>query len=423
MPRPAAGALRPEKRHSRIIAAVQPPASPHAYGEPPYETFYGLREQPFSLTTDPRFLFLSASHRRAYDELLSGLRRREGLLLLTGDTGTGKTTLCRAVIDALGPRTFSALILNPYMSGAEVLRVIMRDFGLVSRDEIRNGVFDKADTPQLLDTLERFLQSLRPLESFAVVVIDEAQSLSPAVLDQIRVLGGIEQHGQRLLQIVLSGQPALGTTVLSEPMRALNDRITRRAALAPLAPAEIGEYIRHRLAIAGAGDRMMFTPEAVQLVATLSLGLPRRINALCDRTLETGQLQGSSELGPLLVKQAAASIAGAAGPAADDAPPPDEPGADRVWDLDKDLVRTERKVVEIPISLGADLEPRSAGGRARWLWVGIVIAAAAAALAAGAYAWSWTSVPLVIPELPDRPKLALPPRLQARPVPAEGLQS
>ena len=165
---------------------MQPPSTPEASDQPLYEAFYGLREQPFALTTDPRFLFMGDAHRRAYEELLTGLRRREGLMLLTGDTGMGKTTLCRAVIAALGPRTFSALILNPYMSDAEVLRVILRDFGLVTREEIRHGAFAKADVPQLIDTLEGFLKSLIDLNSYAVVIIDEAQSLPAKVLDQIR---------------------------------------------------------------------------------------------------------------------------------------------------------------------------------------------------------------------------------------------
>src|SRR5262245_15475771 len=196
--------------------------------EPLYEAFYGLREHPFALSTDPRFIFWSAAHRRAFDDLLVGLRRREGVLLLTGDTGTGKTTLCRAVIDALGHRTFSALILNPYMSDAEVLRTILREFGLVTREDIRKGAFENADVPQLLDTLESFLRSLVPLNSYAVVIIDEAQSLSARVLDQIRVLGSLEQDGRRLLQIVLVGQPSLIETLRSDSMRALADRVSRR---------------------------------------------------------------------------------------------------------------------------------------------------------------------------------------------------
>lgn len=283
---------------------MQPPLTPAADDEPLYEAFYGLREQPFALTTDPRFLFMGDAHRRAYEELLTGLRRREGLMLLTGDTGMGKTTLCRAVIEALGPRTFSALILNPYMSDAEVLRVILRDFGLVTREEIRNGVFAKADVPQLLDTLEGFLKSLVDLNSYAVVIIDEAQSLSAKVLDQVRVLGGIELEGRRLLQIILVGQPDLLTTIKTDGLRALDERISRRAVLGPLPPADVDDYIQHRLTVAGGKDTIEFTPESVNLVAELSRGVPRRINLLCDRTLEAGRVEGTNVITPAIVQRA-----------------------------------------------------------------------------------------------------------------------
>jgi general secretion pathway protein A len=290
---------------------MQPPPSPESFNEPLYEAFYGLREQPFSLTTDPRFLYLSQQHRRAFDELLTGLRRHEGLLLLTGDTGTGKTTLCRAVIDALGHRTFSALILNPYMSDAEVLRTILREFGLVTREDIRKGAFDNADVPQLLDTLESFLRSLVPLNSYAVVIIDEAQSLSAKVLDQVRVLGSMEQDGRRLLQIVLVGQPSLIDTLRSDTMRALADRVSRRSALDPLPASDVNAYVAHRLQIAGGKDAVKFDADALARIADLSDGLPRRINLLCDRALELGRVAGVTTIGAPLITQAAKSIAGA----------------------------------------------------------------------------------------------------------------
>lgn len=296
---------------------MQPPDSSD---EPLYETFYGLREQPFSLTTDPRFLYLSAGHRLAFDELLTGLRRREGLLLLTGDTGTGKTTLCRAVIDALGHRTFSALILNPYMSDLEVVRTILRDFGLVTRDDIRSGAFERSDLPQLLDTLESFLRSLIALKSYAVVIIDEAQTLAPRVLDQIRVLGSLEHDGKRLLQIVLVGQPALLETVQSDVMRALADRVSRRVSLGPLPTADIPSYIHHRLAIAGGKGHVTFGPDAVARITELSDGLPRRINLLCDRSLELGRAGGVTLIDAAIVSRAAQSIAGIPRPAVERPP-------------------------------------------------------------------------------------------------------
>jgi general secretion pathway protein A len=293
---------------------VQPPASLQALADPIYEAFYGLKEQPFAISTDPKFLFLSESHRRAYEELLAGLRRREGLMLLSGETGTGKTTLCRAVVKALGERTFSALILNPYMSGAEVLRVILRDFGFVSREEIRRGALAQADVPQLLDALDGFLRSLLPLETHAVVIIDEAQSLSPQVLDQVRLLSAFEQDGQRLMQVLLVGQPVLLGTLKSEPLYALNERLTRRVALAPLPAGEVDAYIRHRLEIAGGADSVSFSPEATALVAELSRGLPRRVNVLCDRALQEGRVEGANLITPELVKRAARSLIGAPEP-------------------------------------------------------------------------------------------------------------
>ena len=279
---------------SSIIRTVQPPSLPSAPDEPLYEAFFGLREQPFALTTDPRFLCMTASHKRAYQELLTGLRRREGLMVLTGDTGMGKTTLCRAVLDALGEHTFSALILNPYMSDAEVVRVILRDFGLVTRDEIRHGAFGRADMPQLLDTLERFLRSLVPLNAYAVVVIDEAQSLPARVLDQIRQLLAFEQDGQRLLQIILAGQPGLLTTLGSEAMRAVDQRISRRATLGAMSPQEVDTYIKHRLSVAGGKDTVTFTTESVAAIAELTGRVPRRINLLCDRALEEARAAGTN---------------------------------------------------------------------------------------------------------------------------------
>lgn len=308
---------------------MQPPPSRESFDEPLYEAFYGLREQPFSLTTDPRFLYLSPQHRRAFDELLTGLRRHEGLLLLTGDTGTGKTTLCRAVIDALGHRTFSALILNPYMTDAEVLRTILRDFGLVTREDIRKGAFDHADVPQLLDTLEAFLRSLVPLNSYAVIIIDEAQSLAPKVLDQIRVLGSMEQDGRRLLQIVLVGQPSLIDTLRSDTMRALADRVSRRSALEPLPPQDINAYVTHRLQIAGGKGAVSFDADAMARIADLSDGLPRRINLLCDRALEIGRVAGVTTITAPMITQAAKAIAGAKL----DAPPRAETPSRRMTDL------------------------------------------------------------------------------------------
>ena len=382
---------------------MQPPSSPSAPDEPLYEAFFGLREQPFALTTDPRFLFMSDGHKRAYEELLIGLRRREGLLLLTGDTGMGKTTLCRAVIEALGHRTFSALILNPYMSDAEVLRVILRDFGLVSRDEIRKGAFAKADMPQLLDTLEGFLRSLLPLNSYAVVIIDEAQSLAPKVLDQIRILGSYEQDGQRLLQIVLVGQPQLLHTLRADAMRALDARVSRRAVLGALSPAEVDDYIQHRLTVAGGRDTVGFPAESVNAIAELTHGVPRRINLLCDRALEEGRVAGTNLISVPMVRRAAKAVAGQ--PDADLPAPAvhDRPvmADDIPLQLEDDLDRGLAPAADHGPTFGhaTDETPRS---RRRWWAAALILIAVAAA--AAYFVWTtMQTAPASTPDLPAAP--------------------
>ncbi|MBM3750329.1 MAG: AAA family ATPase [Acidimicrobiia bacterium] len=381
---------------------MQPPLTPVAQDEPLYEAFYGLLEQPFALTTDPRFLFMADAHRRAYEELLTGLRRREGLLLLTGDTGMGKTTLCRAVIDALGPRTFSALILNPYMTDAEVLRVILRDFGLVSRDEIRKGAFAKADLPQLLDTLEGFLKSLVALNSYAVVIIDEAQSLSSKVLDQIRVLGGYEHEGRRLLQIVLVGQPELLTTIKSDALRSLDERVSRRAVLGPLPPSDVDAYIQHRLTVAGGKDTIEFRADSVNLIAELTRGVPRRINLLCDRTLEAGRVEGTTLITPAIVQRASPQ-GDTDAPAVKPAPvaPPPVNMDELLLNLDENLDSAPRDDYRPTVTFG--LEPEITRPKAR-RWGVVIVLLLLGSLGAGTYAaWAYTNADVIVPVLPAAP--------------------
>jgi len=289
---------------------VQPPDSPQSPSDPIYEAFYGLKEQPFAISTDPKFLFLSAPHRRAYEEIMNGISRDESLLLLTGETGSGKTTLCRAVIAATGDRTFSSVLHQPYMTGPEMLRLILRDFGLVSKEELRRGGLAGADVPHLMEVMETFLASLAAVQARGIVVIDEAQSLSPTLLDEVRMLTAFERNGRRLVQIILCGQPMLLNTLKTEPMYALNERITRRVVLTPLSEAEVEAYIYHRLAIAGGADKISFDRDALKLIADLSRGLPRRVNVLTDRTLQEGRLDGVTRITPVLVKRAAKALAG-----------------------------------------------------------------------------------------------------------------
>lgn len=384
---------------------MQPPASLKALADPIYEVFYGLSDQPFAITTDPKFFYLSASHQRAFSELLNGLRRREGMLLLTGDTGTGKTTLCRTVLESLGHRTFSAMILNPYMSGAEVFRIVLRDFGLVSHEELRRGALATADVPQLLDTLEGFLRSLVSLESHAVIVLDEAQSMAPQVLDQIRLLTALEQNGRRLVQVVLCGQPTLLATLKAESMLALNERITRRVTLAPLGADEVDAYIQHRLAVAGGANAVSFDAHATRLVADLAHGLPRRINVLCDRALQEGRIAGANVITSDLVKRAARSLAGVHEP--EPVPPPPDPPIPVTTATDvPELTATVSadKQIEVPgfLTLG---QPQDVAGRSRTTLVALILAGAIALGAAvyGLYARNVMSQAGAAPSVPEGP--------------------
>ena len=400
---------------------MQPPASPKALADPIYEAFYGLNDQPFAITTDPKFFYLSQSHQRAFSELLNGLRRREGMLLLTGETGTGKTTLCRAVLESLGSRTFSAMILNPYMSGAEVFRIILRDFGLVSHEDLRRGSLASADVPQLMDTLEGFLKSLVPLNSHAVIVLDEAQSLAPQVLDQIRLLTALEQDNRRLVQVILCGQQALLGTLKSEPMYALNERITRRVTLVPLTPDDVDPYIQHRLAVAGGGTAVSFDTAAARLVGELANGLPRRINVLCDRALQEGRIEGASVITPELVKRAARALTGAPEPAA--VPAPARPlAAPASKDAEKTTPPVEPRA-SVGLGLGqADVEEEpvraATGMRSRLI---AIIGGLATVLALGYfyYAHKMAAESRGIAAVPARPSLDVGEKLAPLPVPPE----
>jgi general secretion pathway protein A len=167
---------------------------------PMYEEYYGFTDRAFSLTPDPKYLYRSTSHAKGFAFLRYAIRRREGFVVVTGDIGTGKTTLCRAVLEQLDRRTFTALVLNPFLSQDDLLRVILQDFGIVSREEIRRGRLAGVSRQELIDTLNEFLLSLVPLGAAALVIIDEAQNLPRAVLEQIRVLSNLETNRQKLLQ-------------------------------------------------------------------------------------------------------------------------------------------------------------------------------------------------------------------------------
>jgi general secretion pathway protein A len=249
-----------------------------------YEPFFGLREKPFSLSADPRFFYSRASHGAAFDTLAAGIRRREGVLVLSGEVGTGKTTLCRAVLESLDQKTFAAFVPDPFLSREDLLKTLLVDFGVVSLQEMRSGRLRGASRADLSYPLYEFLGSLQPLRAFAVVMIDEAQNLKAELLEEIRALSDLE-NGQKLLEVVLVGQPELQSRLTTNEMRQLSQRVSIRCELAPLVPEEVESYIWHRLRIAGHDGRIQFASDAMALIAGASSGIPRLINLICDRVL------------------------------------------------------------------------------------------------------------------------------------------
>lgn len=273
-----------------------------------YEDYYGFVEKPFSLTPDPRFLYRSETHANAFDLLQYAIHRREGFVVITGDIGTGKTTLCRAVLDELDHRTFTALVLNPFLSEEDLLQLILQDFGVVSREEVKKGRLAGISKQDLIDALNEFLISLLPLGASALLVVDEAQNLPLQVLEQIRILSNLETDKEKLLQVVLVGQLNLQTLLRSPEMRQLDQRVSIRYELKPLTRRETAAYVEHRLAIAGGARAVSFTPRALDLLHRFSGGTPRLINLLCDRALLGGYAARTNRIEPGPVVKAAQNL-------------------------------------------------------------------------------------------------------------------
>lgn len=269
-----------------------------------YEPYYGLREKPFSLSTDPKFLYRSAAHAGTFEDLLLAIRRREGLIVLTGDIGTGKTTLCKAVLERLDRKTFTTFVPDPFVTREALLKMMLLDFGVMSVDDLKSGRMDGASHPNLSYPLYEFLKSLVPLQAFAVLIIDEAQNLSPALLEEVRILSDLESP-DKLLQVVLVGQLELRAKLKLPEMRQLDQRVSARCSLEPLGRDAIAGYISHRLSVAGgADDRVHFSPNAIDAVYRVSGGTPRVVNLVCDRALHRGHLARKSVVDLETVTQA-----------------------------------------------------------------------------------------------------------------------
>jgi type II secretory pathway predicted ATPase ExeA len=317
-----AGARRPSRR--RRIRRSPSPDTKSTQPVTPWEQFHGLSARPFSLTPDLRFVYHSRSHSRALDQVTSALGRREGLIVITGEIGSGKTMLCRTLLETFDDeRTFLSVILDPGLSVSDLLYRVLIDFGLVSPGDPRQREpLTDVTRHQLVTTLQQFLASLIPLGAHAVIMIDEAQHLSPSVLEEIRLLSNFETDQAKLLQIVLVGQPNLDDVLRQPDMRQLNQRIARRFELQPLSESEVADYIDRRLFVAAGSDSsaagstrqtaeppqaplVQFTPAATAAVAAISRGIPRIVNTLCDRALEIAFERETHAIDPVIVRTAA----------------------------------------------------------------------------------------------------------------------
>lgn len=266
-----------------------------------YTQFFGLQVKPFNLTPNPQFLYLSKTHREVYAHLLYGVQNRVGFIEVTGEVGTGKTTVLRTFLGELSPEEYRvALIFNPRLTAIELLRCINREFGLQTQAETLS---------QLVDDLNYFLIEENHAGRVPVLVIDEAQNLSGDVLEQIRLLSNLETETEKLIQIILAGQPELSQVLNRPELRQLNQRVAVRYHLAPLDPRDCREYICHRLKVAGRPDGELFSPTATRRVHRLTGGVPRLINLLCDRALLIGYADGIGRLTTREVRKAARELA------------------------------------------------------------------------------------------------------------------
>ena len=266
-----------------------------------YESFFNFRERPFNLTPDPKYLFLSGRHREAMAHLLYGIRQRSGFILLTGEVGTGKTTLCRALLHSLDEDIEVALIFNPNLSAEELLQTINREFGLPGVSESRKA---------LVDELNAHLLARRGAGKNLVLLVDEAQNLSPPVLEELRLLSNLETETEKLLQIVLIGQPELNDLLKRPELRQLDQRMSVRYHLEPLDQNETGEYVLHRLGVASDHSRAQFTSRAIRALYRYSRGAPRLINVAADRALLVGFTRNRHKVGRGEIRAAIGELSG-----------------------------------------------------------------------------------------------------------------
>jgi general secretion pathway protein A len=267
-----------------------------------YNDFYGLVESPFNITPDPRFLYHSAKHREALAHLHFGIQQRKGFIQITGEVGSGKTTLCRALLQQLGPQYQTAVILNPSLDPTELLASICLELGIHPPGP-RSRI-------ELLHDLNHHLLQQAQAGRDVVLILDEAQDLSLELLEQVRLLSNLETDNRKLLQIVLIGQPELRSKLNDPRLRQLRQRITVRYHIQPLSLREMVDYIRHRIHLSGGKGSPRFSPWAMWRVYRYSGGIPRLINAVCDKALLCGFVASAHTLTSTHIRRAIRALEG-----------------------------------------------------------------------------------------------------------------
>ncbi len=267
-----------------------------------YKDYFSLRTLPFSIAPDPGFLYMSEKHREALAHLMFGINTDGAFILLTGEVGTGKTTVCRCMLDQMPANCDTAFIFNPKLTEEELLATICEELSIESANGTSSVKF-------YIDKINQRLLESHAAGRKTILIIDEAQNLSPAVLEQLRLLTNLETNQCKLLQIILVGQPELREMLARPELRQLSQRITARFHLTPLSKDEIGDYVGHRLSVAGGRSRLFHASLMGQLYR-LSMGIPRLINLICDRALLGAYAHSRSRVDKKILSAAAEEVLG-----------------------------------------------------------------------------------------------------------------
>ena len=247
-----------------------------------YYSYYGFKEPPFNLTPNSKFFFSSTKHNEALSTLVYAIKERKGFVVITGDIGSGKTTVCRTLLNQLDPQTKTALIMHTNMSGKDLLMAILEDWGI--------EVNPMSSKVKLQTQINNYLIEQLGQNNNVVLIIDEAQNLTTSVLEEVRMLSNLETENEKLIQIVFLGQPELKDKLASPKLEQLRQRIAVYYHLTPLNTEDTKDYIRHRLKVASASDKRYFTEKAVDRIFQFSKGVPRLINQVCDSALLSGYI-------------------------------------------------------------------------------------------------------------------------------------